>query len=505
MGEPHVIIIGGGLAGLSAGCYARGNGLRTTIIEHNLALGGVCTAWQRGPYTIDGCIHWLTGGAFSHIYDELGITAAVPLRTLEQFATYRDLSDGFEVTIGRDLGELVTTLAASAPEDRDELLRIMEGALDIAELDPGVDTPSELSSLRARLASIWNMRHEAGTLIHFRKPLAAWSEQHIKNPRLRRLLCRLAPPDAPAFLLLMILGYLSRGFLSRPRGGTAAFRDALVASYMRLGGDARVHATVDEILVQHDRATGVRLDDGSILPADLVISTASTAETVLRLLGGRYGAPEARHRLEHWKTIEPIVLASFGVATPLASAPQMLLVDGVQPFEVGGHRNDQLYVRVYNDDPCFAPPGHTVVQALLPTDYDFWATRGTRYEAEKDAVAELALERIEACLPGVKQAMRVSDVATPLTYWNAVRSWRGAYEGFMPTPDAFFGHIDKRLPGLSGFYMAGQWVEPGGGVPPALMSGRQVVQLALAEQGREFAPLSAAGAGSASPHTGSPP
>ena len=61
MKDRHIVIIGGGLAGLSAGCYARASGFRTTIVEHNLALGGVCTAWTRGPYTIDGCIQWLTG------------------------------------------------------------------------------------------------------------------------------------------------------------------------------------------------------------------------------------------------------------------------------------------------------------------------------------------------------------------------------------------------------------------------------------------------------------
>lgn len=45
MSDKHLVIVGCGLAGLSAGCYARRNGFRTTIIEHNLALGGVCTAW----------------------------------------------------------------------------------------------------------------------------------------------------------------------------------------------------------------------------------------------------------------------------------------------------------------------------------------------------------------------------------------------------------------------------------------------------------------------------
>src|SRR4051812_10162635 len=77
MSERHVLIIGGGLSGLSTGCYARASGFRTTIVEHSLALGGVCTAWSRGPYTIDGCIQWLTGGAFDRIYDELAILPRV--------------------------------------------------------------------------------------------------------------------------------------------------------------------------------------------------------------------------------------------------------------------------------------------------------------------------------------------------------------------------------------------------------------------------------------------
>ena len=63
-GNRKIVIIGGGLAGLSAGCYALKNDYQTTIVEHNAALGGVCTAWERPPYVIDGCIHWLTGGPY---------------------------------------------------------------------------------------------------------------------------------------------------------------------------------------------------------------------------------------------------------------------------------------------------------------------------------------------------------------------------------------------------------------------------------------------------------
>jgi phytoene dehydrogenase-like protein len=124
---------------------------------------------------------------------------------------------------------------------------------------------------------------------------------------------------------------------------------------------------------------------------------------------------------------------------------------------------------------------------MLPTDYTWWATRGTRYGDAKDAIADTVLALLEPQFPGLRASVRMTDVATPLTYWNMARSWRGAYEGWLPSSGSLFGQIDKRLSGLRGFYMAGQWVEPGGGIPLAVMSGRQVVQLMCADEHREFA------------------
>jgi len=47
----------------------------------------------------------------------------------------------------------------------------------------------------------------------------------------------------------------------------------------------------------------------------------------------------------------------------------------------------------------------------------------------------------------------MTDLATPLTYWGMARSWRGAFEGWMPKAESFFGHLKKKLSGLDGFYV----------------------------------------------------
>lgn len=479
----HIVIIGGGLAGLAAGCYARANGFRTTILEHNIMLGGVCTAWRRDPYVVDGCIHWLTGGPFEALYRELSIIPRVRLHVLDHFASYRNVEASIEIPITRDLDGLAAALARISPADADEVRRLVRAAMQFPDLDPGIDSPEPAPSI----ARLWEARTQIGSLVHFRKHTGAWVREHLKSELLRRFCLALVGPDMPMLTLLFVLGYLGRGYLSRPEGGTAAFRDALIQTYDGLGGDSRIHTTVDEILVSGDRVAGVRLADGTQIPADLVISTSSAPETALRLLGGRYDGELTRKRLEDWKLLDPVVLVSFGVATELAGVAPTLHVDGIPPFDVGGRTNERLYLRIYNDDRSFAPVGHTVVQAMLTTTYDWWAMRGSTYGAAKDAVAEETRIRLAQHLPRFSSSVRMTDVATPLTFWHKARSWRGAYEGWLPpsgTP--FFTHVDKKLRGLRGLYLAGQWVEPGGGVPLAIMSGRQVVQLICSDLARGF-------------------
>ncbi len=485
MSDRHLIIIGGGLAGLSAGCYARRAGFKTTIVEHNLALGGVCTAWHRGPYLVDGCIHWLTGGAFQQVYEELEILPAVKLNVLDTWATYRDASTGFEVPLTRNLDALAGRLIDAAPEDEAEIGRMREGAEALLAMQPSLDSP-ELATVGDNMQQLWELRGALGSLVHFRKPMGRWAREHIRSPQLQRMFTRLMPESTPVFFLMMVLGYLEKGYLSRPVGGTAAFLDALVHTYRSLGGEAIVHATVDEVIVRGDRVRGVRLADGTIMDADLVLSTSSGPETVLRLLGGRYEGDAMRKRMAEWKMFDPIVLASFGVAAPFADEPSLMTLDRVPRFEVGGRVNDSLALRVCNDDPCFAPRGHTVIQALVPTDYEWWATRGVRYNDEKDVLAERLVGVLAPHFSGLPDVVRMTDIATPLTYWHTARSWRGAFEGWMPSADAIFARLRKRLTGLDGFYMAGQWVEPGGGVPTAVMSGRHAVQLICRDEGQIF-------------------
>jgi phytoene dehydrogenase-like protein len=80
----------------------------------------------------------------------------------------------------------------------------------------------------------------------------------------------------------------------------------------------------------------------------------------------------------------------------------------------------------------------------------------------------------------------MADVATPMTFERYTGNWQGCYEGFLITPKTQRLRISKTLPGLDGFYMVGQWVSPGGGLPSGLITGRHITQIMCKRDARKF-------------------
>jgi len=159
------------------------------------------------------------------------------------------------------------------------------------------------------------------------------------------------------------------------------------------------------------------------------------------------------------------------------------------PIEIDGKLRHRLGMRAYSFDPQLAPEGKSVVVVSISSDYDRWKKLGdepARYRAEKEAVCDAIIEALERRFPGIRGKIEMRDVATPLTWERFTGNWRGAYEGWMPSAKTFMREMSKTLPGLDCFYMTGQWTTPGGGLPPAVSSGRHVVQRLCHKDRRPF-------------------
>jgi len=78
-------------------------------------------------------------------------------------------------------------------------------------------------------------------------------------------------------------------------------------------------------------------------------------------------------------------------------------------------------------------------------------------------------------------------VVTPATFKRYTNNWQGSIQGWEWLPRLIPESMRKELPGLRNFYMVGQWVEPGGGVPTAFISGRNLIQIICKRDKKKFA------------------
>ena len=159
------------------------------------------------------------------------------------------------------------------------------------------------------------------------------------------------------------------------------------------------------------------------------------------------------------------------------------------PIMIGGKEQQYISLHIYNFDPTLAPAGKTILKVAFNADWIYWKKlreNDEQYTAEKEKVANIVVSFLDKRFPGLAAQVEMCDVATPTTFEHYTGNWDGSPVGWQVSSKTWSKLIKKTLPGLKNFYMAGQWVEPGGGVPTAAMSGRNVVQIICKEEKRRF-------------------
>lgn len=264
---------------------------------------------------------------------------------------------------------------------------------------------------------------------------------------------------------------------------------AVADRYKALGGEIQYRARVSEILVEGGRAVGARLQDGSEQRADVIISAADGHATLFDLLGGRYLSDTVRRYYQEWKPVSGLVQVMLGVNCDMSGEPYDLVYALDRPIRVADRDHHWLGVRHCCFDPTMAPEGKSVVQVWYPSGYDYWQDLlrdRPRYEAEKQAIAELTIAQLDRRWPGLAQAVEVVYVATPTTYVRYTGNWQGSPDGWYLTTGNAQQRMGKTLPGLDGFYMVGQWTVPYAGMPMSAMSGREAIQLLCKRHRKRF-------------------
>ncbi len=494
--QKSIIIIGAGMAGLSAGCYAQMNGYNSQIFELHDLPGGLCTTWERKGYVFDGCIHYLFGSGedlpFHDLWLELG---AVQGRTFIHHEAYQHITDGTQTLIVyTDPDRLEAHLRQLSPGDSRLIQQFCDGVRKFADFDM-----SAMYKVPKPLMGPKDWRTFGSKMLPYLMPMAQWARQSsrdfankFKHPFLRRAVAQMFSwEEAPVMMGMTLLAYMHRGNAGFPVGASLEFARAVERRYLELGGQIHYKSQVEKILTEDGRAMGVRLYNDEIHRADWILSAADGRETIFDMLEGEFTDRKLRRMYDGHLPTHQMCQISLGVNRDLSNEPHWVTYLLNEPLLLAGEERFELGVKHYCFDPSLAPPGKSVIELIVRSNYAYWQRiYGRRlYDSEQTQVSDIIIERLERRYPGIKADIEFVDEATPMSYERYTGNWMGATTGWLLTKETMpmmIQGISKTLPGLDNFLMAGHWVEPGGTVTLAAASGKNAVQLICAEDGKQF-------------------
>ena len=478
-----VVVIGGGIAGLSAGVYAIKCGFDVTILEGHSMAGGICTSWKRKGYLFEGGMHWLAGSStkqpMNKMWRHIGaLDDGVAIGYGEPFMEYNH--KGSPIRIYRDVESTERHLLELSPADSKELKAFCNS---IRKLGSFIEPIQDLKGVkatkknRASLSALFSLLPVISVMGAYSKVSVEQYADRFTHEGIREMFRAMPGSEQGIAMLIMTLGALARGDGGFPEGGSLPFVERIVNTFTSLGGEILYNTRADKVVIENCMAVGI-MAGGERMPADAVI-VASDTMAIDRFFDT---SPKA-HWLERMRSVTEPTSATFvslGIDADLSHYPERPLIRLRKPIEISNITIESLLLANYAADPVYSPEGKSVITVQLPGDtYDYWKAlkedSDGKYADEKKRVGDEVIAEISAFMPEADGKIEVCNVATPLTYERYCGNWKGSWMTAI-TPDMKFKAYPSVIKGLNGVYFAGQRMNPPGGLPAALMSSRKAVQ-----------------------------
>jgi all-trans-retinol 13,14-reductase len=450
------VVIGSGAGGLTAALALARAGQRVLVVEQHYLPGGWTHSFSLEGHQFSPGVHYIgdlgPGGGLRRVYESLGLSGDLAFNEMnpDGFDHFLIAGEQFDQPRGADAWK--ARLAARFPEERaglDRFFAVIQGlAADLGRCDELLGFPQILAlPFRAPRLLRWGF-----------STLEALLDSTIRDPMLRAVLAAqcgnhgLAPSRVSLPLHAgMAAHYFQGGFY--PRGGAKRIAAAYIKAIRKLGGTIILDCPVKRIVTEGRRAVGVEIADGVIVPAKSVVCNADPAVTYGKLLP-RELCPKESAKVE--RTDYSVAMVSMFCATDMDLA--RLGYDSgnywyYRTADVGGIYEraereispevDALFLAITSlKDRGHAAPGtHTLEMftfvpwaAFEPWNHLEMGARGAEYEALKSRIAEQMLDASEQIVPGLRDHLTFTSVASPLTNAFYCRSYRGAMYGAAKTP-----------------------------------------------------------------------
>ncbi len=488
------VIIGSGLGGLScAAAFAR-QGFKPLVLEKHYIPGGYATTFKRpGGFVFDVSLHSTSVGEREGIHNLIpGFPEITDVEFVPHPNLYRAIYPGYDFRVPqKDLPGYINMLVGYFPEEKQGIEALFEDMEGVAK---------DIQKLSRAKGKVDMSRFPVDFPYLFKSYTKTWGQMmdaHIKNPKLKAIISALwgyygLPPSklASIYYALPTIGYLQEGGYY-PKGKSQKISDAFVKFIEDRGGKVMLKTRVEEILVKDHTAYGVKTADGGEYTGKVVVSNANAYDTFHTMMKQDEYLKDYLARMDQFS----VSLSSFQVFLGLKkdligevgiTDTEIFCTTGYDPeaeykaalnAEVEGGFGLTLYDNLYKG---YSPKGKNTVNIIALQGYDHWKKyeadyfKGKKeaYRKEKERMADILIDQVEEMLlPGLRDAIEVKEIGTPLTNVRFTDNYRGAIYGWDQTLD---NSGQSRLPHttpIKNLYLSGAWTSPGHGYGGVLWSG----------------------------------
>jgi len=472
----RVVIVGAGLAGLSAALHLAGRGRQVTVLERGTHPGGRMGRADIQGYRLDTGPTVLTmPDIIEDTFAAVGESMADRLELLPVHPAYRGLfADGSAVTVHTEIGAMVDEIERFAGRQeadgylrlRDWLTRLYRTEFD-GFIGANFDSPlSLLTPQLARLTALGGFRRWDRMIRRF-----------LRDERLLRVFTFQAlyagVPPQRALAVYAVIAYMDTiAGVYFPRGGMRAVPDAMAAAASAAGVEFHYGSPVSAVERSADRVTAVRTAGGDRFPADAVVLTTELADTY-RLLG------RTPRRLLPLRPAPSAVVAHVGCRSVgddvghhtilFGGAWDQTFRDIIDDGRVMGDPS-LLVTRPTAGDPALAPAGRDLLYILAPAPNT--QVGAVDWDSTGSAYVDQMLDAVTTRLPQLGVDAELLHVVNPADWAR-----QGMAAG---TPFALAHTFTQTGPfrpantvrGTENVVLAGSSTVPGVGVPTAILSGR---------------------------------
>ena len=477
--EKGVVIIGGGMAGLTTAAYLARAGYSVQVYEQHTLPGGYVSSFTRKGFTFPaGPTSFGSNGIIFPILKELCLVEKQRfVRTGHQISWDKhDIPLMSPAQTGRDLGKCF-------PDEKTALRRYFRwveigGTAFHDSLKSGMMFGRAVVKTILRLGikhplfpwALWVAKGQTNRSLH---------DRYFKDGYLRQILNQLGfPVMAGKNTLGMWASYYYDTWIST--GGMQSFADLIVRYIRENGGEVYLGKRISRIRVENGQATGVEMQNGTFIPAHWVVSAADLHQTCLELIERNQIPSTMLDKLDRALPSESLFAVFLGLHGSLdLTAALKRFIESHVVFTCADGKYIQL-VWLSKDDSTAAPPGKQALFIAALSPFEDWQPLKDdqqAYRVQKTAYADDLITRAEEFLPGLRAHIDVQEAASPLTYERYTSNWHGSTSGWNWNPkDAPHFELAKDLP-IKHFYPVGHYVYNPGGVPTAMITAWYIAQI----------------------------